>query len=120
MDTCRHPHITVYAEEDGPLRMWACSDCNIRFYPACEICISVGHRNEEHIDPPEVISANSIIAHNEEVMAELKRLHGLVREMIHHECWDGDNFIDRPFLNIWKGSEWEQEDLSILIGAMFK
>jgi hypothetical protein len=47
-------------------------------------------------------------------------LYALVREMIHHECWDGDNFIGRPFRDLWKGSEWEQEDLKILIGAMFK
>ena len=45
---CRHPYITVFAEENGPLRMWACSDCNIRFYPACEICVTIGHRSEIH------------------------------------------------------------------------
>jgi hypothetical protein len=28
--------------------MWACSDCNIRFYPACEICVTIGHRSEIH------------------------------------------------------------------------
>ena len=104
-DVCRHPYITIYAEEDGPLRMWACAECGIRFYPACETCISVGHRNEKHEDGPE---------------ERIKVLESLVREMIHHECWDGDNYLRKPFYHLWKDSEWEQEDLKTLIGAMFK
>lgn len=45
---CRHNSITVYMEENGPGRMWACSDCKIRFYPACRVCVNIGHRNEKH------------------------------------------------------------------------
>jgi len=52
----------------------------------------------------------------EDAGKEIAALKALVKEMIHHECRDGD----RPFYHLWKGSEWEQEDLSILIGAMFK
>jgi hypothetical protein len=37
-------------EGGGPIRMWACSDCRIRFYPACKVCVSVGHRGEEHVE----------------------------------------------------------------------
>jgi hypothetical protein len=51
MTECRHPAITVFMEEGGgPIRMWACSDCRIRFYPACKVCVSVGHRGEEHVE----------------------------------------------------------------------
>jgi hypothetical protein len=49
---CRHPYITVFAEENGPHRMWACDACNIRFYPACEVCVSIGHRGEVHVEDP--------------------------------------------------------------------
>lgn len=37
--------------------MWACNDCNIRFYPACPICIDVGHRSENHVDDQEWAAA---------------------------------------------------------------
>ncbi len=50
--TCRHDSITVYHDIDGgPGRMWACAGCGVRLYPACRICIDVGHRGEEHVEP---------------------------------------------------------------------
>lgn len=47
--SCLHPSIRgMYAEKDGEIvvAMWACDnpDCSRRFYPACEKCITVGHR----------------------------------------------------------------------------
>jgi hypothetical protein len=46
---CRHNLITTFREiMGGPGRMWACSDCQRRFYPACPTCIDVAHRNEAH------------------------------------------------------------------------
>lgn len=49
-EPCSHDAITVYAELDGPGRMWACANCGRRFYPACATCVDVGHRGEEHPD----------------------------------------------------------------------
>lgn len=46
---CRHNKIITFSEEGGgPGRMWACTECHIRFYPACPKCVTVGHRNEFH------------------------------------------------------------------------
>jgi hypothetical protein len=51
MTDCPHDSITVYREADhGPMRMWACADCHRRFYPACPVCVDVGHRNEAHVE----------------------------------------------------------------------
>jgi len=48
-DECRHNLITTFREMmGGPARMWACADCQRRFYPACPACVVVGHRNEAH------------------------------------------------------------------------
>ena len=53
MTDCRHGSIVTYAISDsGDERMWACADCMIRFYPACRECVDVGHRNEQHVEPP--------------------------------------------------------------------
>ncbi len=47
---CRHGSIVTYAISDGGNeRIWACADCMLRFYPACRVCVDVGHRNEEHV-----------------------------------------------------------------------
>lgn len=52
---CRHNLIQTYSEVDGgPGRMWACTVCHRRFYPACPECIDIGHRNEAHIVREEV------------------------------------------------------------------
>lgn len=49
-DGCRHNTVTTFFGPDAEpkLRMWACADCNRRFYPACPVCVSVGHRGEDH------------------------------------------------------------------------
>lgn len=54
MSDCRHPVVETYAAEGGEPRLWACTECHIRFYPACWLCVSVGHRGEVHEDvgPP--------------------------------------------------------------------
>lgn len=50
---CKHPHLVAYSDEDGPV-MWACARCSRRFYPACEKCVTLGHRggHGEHRDDP--------------------------------------------------------------------
>ena len=63
MTDCRHDAITVLLEEGGgPGRMWSCADCGRRFYPACSVCISVGHRNEDHVETEAVAARNAEIA----------------------------------------------------------
>lgn len=47
---CRHNSIMTWGDHEGN-RMWSCSDCNRRMYPACLVCIDVGHRNEAHPEP---------------------------------------------------------------------
>ncbi len=53
---CEHSEITTYrlgpeaSEAAGQVAMWACASCGRRFYPACEICITVGHRGVVHED----------------------------------------------------------------------
>jgi len=54
------------------------------------------------------------------LLAEIDTLKSMIKEMIYHECWDGDNFIDRPFIDIYRGSYKQAEDLQMLLGAMFK
>jgi len=50
--TCRHPYIERHRNEQYDLTMWSCGICARRFYPACEKCVSVGHRegHGEHHD----------------------------------------------------------------------
>jgi hypothetical protein len=52
-ETCRHPLIERYRNEGADISMWACTDCKRRFYPACEECVVVGHRegHGEHKEP---------------------------------------------------------------------
>jgi hypothetical protein len=51
---CGHNRIVTYREAmGGPARMWACADCQRRFYPACPTCVDLGHRNETHPEPPD-------------------------------------------------------------------
>ena len=49
---CRHPYIERHRNEQHDITMWSCDDCHRRFYPACEKCVSVGHRegHGEHIE----------------------------------------------------------------------
>ena len=47
---CRHDLIITYAPSSSDERIWACNDCNKRFYPACSTCVDVGHRGEVHVD----------------------------------------------------------------------
>jgi len=55
--TCLHPFVRgMYAEDQisgTTIAVWACDDpdCSRRFYPACETCVSVGHR-EGHGEHP--------------------------------------------------------------------
>lgn len=49
-EECRHSTITTHTAVEGDIRLWACADCRLRFYPACSICVDVGHRSGEH--PP--------------------------------------------------------------------
>jgi hypothetical protein len=46
---CEHRVIVTFGggEPDIP-RIWACSECRVRFYPACPTCVDVGHRNVVH------------------------------------------------------------------------
>lgn len=44
---CAHERITTASAEGLP-SLWYCDDCRRRFYPACETCVDVGHRNETH------------------------------------------------------------------------
>lgn len=50
--TCWHPSIHVSRNEEHDITVWACEDCRRRFYPACEQCVSIGHRegHGEHIE----------------------------------------------------------------------
>ena len=84
--TCRHPYITVFAEENGPLRMWACSECKIRFYPACEICVTIGHRNEVH-EPVAKLRRNAVMVEQEALIANL-RADLAAKEMVDTDCCD--------------------------------
>jgi hypothetical protein len=43
MTECPHPSILRFVGDNVP-SMWACASCSLRFYPACPICVSVGHR----------------------------------------------------------------------------
>ena len=45
---CHHLSIQTYTFDDGEPALWACNDCQLRFYPACKKCISIGHRGVEH------------------------------------------------------------------------
>jgi len=84
--TCRHPYITVFAEENGPLRMWACSECKIRFYPACEICVTIGHRNEVH-EPVAKLRRNAVMVEQEALIDDL-RADLAAKEMVDTDCCD--------------------------------
>lgn len=44
---CRHDIIVTWGDPDN--RLWACTACARRMYPACETCVDVGHRNETHV-----------------------------------------------------------------------
>ena len=47
-EECPHIDVTTFGSaETGPL-LWACDECKRRFYPACQVCVDVGHRNIEH------------------------------------------------------------------------
>lgn len=46
MGECRHATVVTWGTPDN--RLWACASCSRRMYPACETCVSVGHRNETH------------------------------------------------------------------------
>ena len=48
-DPC--PHRVVFTWTAEGLSLWACSECHVRFYPACRTCVDVGHRNIEHVQP---------------------------------------------------------------------
>lgn len=48
-----------------------------------------------NIDHPDQITFPPI---EEYALKEVEELKSCYEEMITHECWDGDNFIDRPFL----------------------
>lgn len=41
-----HYALRHYAQSG--LRLWACQDCRLRFYPACSVCVTEGHRGEAH------------------------------------------------------------------------
>lgn len=47
---CAHWHVETYRNDKHGIGFWACFNCKLRFYPACNICITVGHRkgHEEH------------------------------------------------------------------------
>jgi hypothetical protein len=47
------------------------------------------------IDRPDQIAFPPI---EEYALKEVEELKSCYEEMINHECWDGNNFIDRPFL----------------------
>ena len=84
---CRHPYITVFAEENGPLRMWACSECKIRFYPACEICVTIGHRNEVH-EPVAKLRRNAVMVEQEALIDDLRADLIAAKEMVDTDCCD--------------------------------
>jgi hypothetical protein len=53
MPDCGHLTIQTYTDAvTGEAHIWACADCKRRFYPACETCVSIGHRNEVHTPVP--------------------------------------------------------------------
>lgn len=45
---CEHRVITTWTSDNATVAMWACAECSRRFYPACSVCVSVGHRNIVH------------------------------------------------------------------------
>ena len=50
---CRHPSLHVSRNEEHDITIWACDDCYRRFYPACEKCVTVGHRTGHGEHPEE-------------------------------------------------------------------
>lgn len=48
MTDCDHDDLVTF--RGGGSRFWACGNCSLRFYPACRLCVTVGHRNG-HEDP---------------------------------------------------------------------
>ena len=63
--TCNHGAIDTWS---GNLagRLWACSECKVRFYPACRTCVDIGHRNVDHVRVarPSTMSCVAIIGTN--------------------------------------------------------
>ena len=47
-EQCAHVVVTTYGDGESGPRLWACADCSLRFYPACSVCVDVGHRNIDH------------------------------------------------------------------------
>lgn len=51
-ESCPHSEIMTMRGENygvGPdVVLWACRECRLRFYPACSVCVDVGHRNVVH------------------------------------------------------------------------
>lgn len=47
MSDCTHSGIQTWGPAGN--RLWACVECQRRFYPACPTCVDVGHRNIAHV-----------------------------------------------------------------------
>ncbi len=52
---CRHPRVSRWSVDGGEPRLWSCDECKRRFYPACPVCVDVGHgfRPSSKSDPAE-------------------------------------------------------------------
>ena len=58
MSECRHLSIHTSRNEEHDITLWACDDCQRRFYPACEQCVSIGHRGG-HAEHPAAIESEA-------------------------------------------------------------
>lgn len=75
MSPCRHDSIVAFFEDGDPDRhgrMWACADCWRRFYPACETCVDVGHRNETHPEAPDPIAPYQLDEDSEDAISAIE------------------------------------------------
>lgn len=75
--TCRHLSINVSRNDEYDITIWACAECRRRFYPACEECVTVGHRSGhgEHVEAEAAASRPAALLREviEEVESEERR-----------------------------------------------
>ena len=54
---CLHDVVWSHVSEQDPtIRIWACGNCQRRFYPACPICVDNGHRRADRHAGEEIVS----------------------------------------------------------------